>query len=159
MEKVFKTKTGFCHITKDRILLTRDGVIGKAAKIVIGNNIVRILIVYGITSVGLLYLAYESYLKKEIFTAAIFAVATLYLINGIFKSLNNSATADINRKNIKTTKFIKGISGLTRSRFEIEFTEKGKTKKRVILLPGSIAGGAIETTKAVEIMREEKLLN
>lgn len=63
-----------------------------------------------------------------------------------------------NRRDIKTTKFIKGTSGLSRSRFEIEFNEGGKIKKRLILLPGSLTGGLDETDKAVKIMKEEKLL-
>jgi hypothetical protein len=59
---------------------------------------------------------------------------------------------------LETTKFIKGTSGLSRSRFGIEFSEGGKIKKRLILLPGSLAGGREEADKAVEIMSEEKLL-
>ena len=159
MEKTFRTKTGFCHVTEDQIILTRDGVIGSVAKVTVGNNISRILIIYGLITLGLIYFAYDSCLKGDTFTTILFGLLGLYLINGIFKSLNNSATPIIDRKDIKTTKFIKGTSGLTRSRFEIEFNEYGKTKKRLILLPGSLTGGQDETEKAVEIMKEEKLLS
>jgi hypothetical protein len=159
MEKIFRTKTGFCHVTEDQIILTRDGAIGNAAKVIVGNNISRILITYGIISIVLIYLAYDSYLKGDTPITIMFGLFVLYLIYGIVKSLNNSATPIIDRKDIRTTKFIKGISGLSRSRFEIEFTEGAKIRKRLILLPGSMAGGADETDKAVEIMREEKLLD
>ena len=158
MEKTFRTKTGFCHVTADQIILTRDGVIGNVAKVTVGNNILRILIIYGLISVGLIYFAYDSYLKGNTIATILFGLLGLYLIYGVAKSLNNSATPVIDRKDIKTIKFIKGTSGLGRSRFEIEFSQGGKIKKRLILLPGSMTGGHVETDKAVEIMREEKLL-
>lgn len=159
MEKVFKTKTGFCHVTDDQIILTRDGVVGSVTKVTVGNNISRILIIYGLISLGLFYFAYDSYLKGDTITTILFGLLGLYLIYGISKSLNNSATPIIERKDIKTTKFIKGTSGLSRSRFEIEFNEGGKLKKRLILLPGSLNDGQNETEKAVEIMQDEKLLS
>jgi hypothetical protein len=52
-----------------------------------------------------------------------------------------------------------GTSGLTRPRFEIEFNDNGKIKKRLIMLPGTLAGGQNEADKAIQIMREEKLLS
>ena len=159
MEKAFRTKTGFCHLTDGKIILTRDGVIGNVAKVTVGNNISRILIIYSIISLGLFYFAYDSYLKGEKVMAVFFGLIGLYLIYGIIKSLNNPATPIIERKNISKTTFINGISGLTRSRFEIEFTEGNKTKKRLILLPGSLNNGQSETEMAIQIMKSEKLLN
>jgi hypothetical protein len=48
---------------------------------------------------------------------------------------------------------------LTRSRFEVKFEdENGKIKKRLIMLPGSLTGGKIETEKAIKLMKEERLL-
>ena len=54
-EKKFKTKTGFCHILPDKIVLTRDGVVGNMAKVMLGNNISRILIIYGLIAIALIY--------------------------------------------------------------------------------------------------------
>jgi hypothetical protein len=159
MESTFKTKTGFCHVTEDKIILTRDGVVGNVSKVVVGNNILRILIIYGLLSSGLLFFAYNNYLNGDLFATALFGLLGLYLIIGIFKSLNNSTTPVIERSDIRSLKFIKGITGVTRSRFEIEFDEAGKTKKRLILLPGSLTGGETETENAIKIMRSEKLLD
>lgn len=50
-EKTFKTKTGFCHILLDKIVLTRDGVVGNVAKVTVGKSIARILIIYGAMTV------------------------------------------------------------------------------------------------------------
>ena len=55
IEKTFKTKTGFCHILSDKIILTRDGITGNVAKVVSGNNISRILIIYSAISIFLIY--------------------------------------------------------------------------------------------------------
>ena len=88
-----------------------------------------------------------------------FGLIGVYLIYGIIKSRNNSATSIIERRDIKRVTYNPGISGLTRSRFEIEFNDNGQTKKRLILLPGTLAGEQSERNKAVQIMRDEKLLS
>jgi hypothetical protein len=158
-ERTFKTKTGFCHVTAERIILTRDGVIGNVSKVVVGNNIIRILTIYGLISAGLLYYAYDSFRNGQFLTTTFFGILALYLIYGIASSLNNSATPVIDRKDIKKVTFKKAIPGLTRSRFIVDFDENGKIKKRLIFLPGSMSGGQDETPKAIEIMTSERLLS
>ena len=158
-EYTFKTKTGFCHILPDKIVLTRDGIIGNVAKVTVGNNIVRILIIYGAITAGLFYFGLEAYKNGQLVQPILFGLIGLYLIYGIISSLNNSATPIIDRQKIKDVRFKKAFKGLTRSRFEVMFEdETGKMKKRLIMLPGSLTDGQNETDKAVEIMKEEKLL-
>lgn len=158
-EKTFKTKTGFCHIFPDKIVLTRDGVVGNVAKGTDGNNIARTLLIYGAITVGLFYFGYESFKSGQTLQPILFGLIGLYLIYGILSSLNNSATPIIDRKKIKDLKLKKAVERLTRSRFEVLFEdENGKIKKRLIMLPGSLTDGQNETEKAIEIMREEQLL-
>ena len=158
-EKTFKTKTGFCHILPDKVVLTRDGVVGNVAKVTVGNNIARILIIYGAITVGLFYFGYEAYKNGQTLQPILFGLIGLYLIYGIVSSLNNSATPIIDREKIKDVKLKKAVKGLTRSRFEVLFEdENGKIKKRLIMLPGSLTDGQNETEKAIEIMKEEQLL-
>ena len=158
-EKTFRTKTGFCHVTADKIILTRDGVIGNISKVSVGNNVSRILIIYGLLSIGLIYFAYDSFTKGDMTTTLLFGLMGLYLVYGIVKSRNNSATPIIDRKDIRSVTYNSGTSGLTRPRFEVEFNDNGQIKKRLIMLPGTLAGGQSETHKAVQIMRDEKLLS
>ena len=159
-EKTFKTKTGFCHILPNKIILTRDGIIGNVAKVTVGKNITRILIIYGGLSAFLLYSAFNSFQKGQVPISTLYLIVGLFLIYGIFASLNNSATPIIERNKIKSIKFKKATFGITRSRFEILFEEEnGKIKKRLIMLPGSISNGQNETERAIEIMKEEKLMN
>jgi hypothetical protein len=157
--KTFKTKTGYCHILADRIVLSRDGIIGNVSKIVVGNTMSKILIAYAIIAVIFIYLGIEN-LKKGGYTVAVFSLFIgLYLIYGIISSWNNSATPVIDRNTIKKVVFKKGIKGITRSRFEITFLQENKTKKRLIMLPGSFAGNEQDLNNAFKIMKEEGLLS
>ena len=158
-EKTFITKTGFCHVLPDKIVLTRDGIIGNVAKATVGNNISRVLLIYGGLSCFLIYLAYDLYLNGQIAQTIFFGLGSVYLVYNILSSLNNSATPIIDRNKIKDVKFKKAIPGLTRSRFEIKFEDDdGKIKKRLIMLPGSMSNGPSETEIAIKIMTDEKLL-
>ena len=158
-EKKFKTKTGYCHVLPDKIVLTRDGIIGNVSQTVNGNSIFRILLIYSAISIFLLYKTYSSFIKGQNLFALFFVVIAFYLIYSIIKSINNSATPIIHRDKIKEAKFIKAIPRVTRSRFEILFEdEKGKIKKRIIMLPGSLNDGENETEKAVEIMKSKKII-
>ena len=127
-EKTFRTKTGFCHVLPDRIVLTRDGIIGNVSKVVVGNTSSRILLIYGGLSIFLLYFAYDNYSKDKLFLSLMFVIIGMFLIIGIIKSLNNSATPIIERSKIQKIKFKKGITGLTRSRFEVLFLDEQRIK-------------------------------
>ena len=158
-DKTFKTKTGFCHILPDKIVLTRDGIIGNVAKVTVGNNISRILLIYGGLSIAFFYYSFTSYKNSQIFQPILYGLLGLYLIYGIINSLNNSAKPIIDRNKIREVKLKKTIVGVTRSRFEVYFEdENGKIKKRLIMLPGSMTDGQNETEKAIKIMLEEKLI-
>jgi hypothetical protein len=157
--KTFKTKTGFCHILPDKIVLTRDGIVGEVAEMTVGNTISRLLIIYGGLSIGLFYSAYDDYKNGLIGQSILFGLLAIYLVFGVVKSINNSTTPIIERQKIKEVKFKNAIFGLTRSRFEILFEdEEGRIKKRLIMLPGSLNDGQVETEKAIKILTEEKLL-
>lgn len=158
-DKRFRTKTGFCHILDDKIILTRDGVIGNLAKATVGKSVTQTLIIYGGLSLLLFYTAFNSFKIGEIGLPIFLTLIGFYLVYGIFTSLKNSATPIINRSNIKEIKFKKAILGITRTRFEVMFEdEDGQIKKRLIMLPGSLNNGANETKKAIEIMSSENLL-
>ena len=159
-EKRFKTKTGFCHILPDSIILTRDGIIGNISKAVVGKSITRVMLIYGGISAFLFYSAYDGFQRGETFSAVFFGLFGFYLVYGILTSLNNSATSSIERDKIKSVKFKKAIFGLTRARFIVVFEDENKKiKKRLIMLPGSLNNASKETEIALQIMREEKLLD
>ena len=159
-EKKFKTKTGYCFINPSYIELTRNGVKGKLAKSLFGNNINRALIIYSTIAIGLIYVAVRSYSNEKYFLSVYFGIIAMYLILSVIRSFNNSATSVIQRSSIKDVKFIKAQTGITRACFVIHFeNEKGILKKRFIFLPGSLNNGAVETDKAIVLMREEGFIN
>jgi len=157
-EKTFRTKTGYCHILPDKIVLTRDGLVGNISNLTVGNSMTRINIIYGCLSLIVLYFAFESYKNGQKVEPILLLLLGLFLIIGILRSINDSTTPIIERKSIKDVTFKKAIVGLT-SRFEVMFEDdNGKLKKRTIILPGSLRGGQDETEKAIRIMYEENLL-
>ena len=100
-EQKFKTKTGFCHILTDKIVLTRDGIVGNVAELTTGNNIYRILGIYGVMSIVLLYMAYTKIAKEDWIEFAVYFGIGVYLVYSLIKSLNLSATPIIERNKIK----------------------------------------------------------
>lgn len=158
-ENTFKTKTGFCHVEKDQIILTKDGVIENSSKDQTKNKIVRTLIFYALLSFYFLYSAFENYKKGETVFMSFSIFFAFILLVGIIKSWNNSSTSLIERNRIKKVQFIAAKKGLTRAVFEILFEDNnGKIKKRLIMLPGSLSNGQIETQKAVDIMKKEGII-
>jgi hypothetical protein len=159
-EHTFKTKTGFCHILPDTIVLTRDGVIGNIANITVGNNsIYRILTLYSMFACVHFFLATISYQSEQTISFIFFTLIGLLSVYIVLRSFNHSTTPVIERVRIKDVVFKRGFKGITRSRFEVLFEDDNrKTKKRLILLPGSLSGGQQEAEKALDMMKREKLL-
>ena len=155
-ENIFKTKTGYCHILQDKIVLTRNGVAGNVANITIGNSIARPLTIYAGISTGLILAALSSIKEGQYVPAILFLGIGIFLLLKVLKSLNYSAAPVIERKQIKNIVFKNAISGATRSYFVVHFeNNRGKIKQRLILLPGSLTNGKIETEKALQIMIAE----
>ncbi|WP_330442807.1 phosphoribosylaminoimidazolesuccinocarboxamide synthase [Flavobacterium sp. C4GT6] len=158
MDKKFKTKTGYCHVLPDNIVLTRDGVLGEISKIAVGNTMVRSMVLYSLFLVYLIYKVVTLYAIGDMVRAIFHLAIAVLLFFALLKSVNNSATPVIPRNKIKAVTF-KKATALTRAYFLIDFEdEKGKLKKRIVMLPGSMSGGYEAAEDAVKIMQEEKLI-
>jgi hypothetical protein len=158
-ELKFKTKTGFCHILTNKIVLTRDGVIGNIAELTTGNNIYRIFGIYGIMSIVLLYMAYTKLVKEEWIEFAVYCGIGIYLVFSLIKSINLSATPIIELNKIKNVEFKPAKKFLTRGYFKVDFEQNdGKIKSRLIMLTGSLNDGTNETEKAVGVMKKTGLI-
>lgn len=130
------------------------------AKVTVGNKINRILIIYGIGTIGLLYSSFLNYQKGSTEKSVLLILLAGFLLFGIIRSLNNSATSVIERKSIEEIVFKKAAPGLTRAHFIVFFkNDQRKTKKRLIILPGALASGEDEAEKALKLLQEEKLIN
>lgn len=157
-EKIFRTKTGYCHILRDRIELTRNGAIGSAAKGVSGN-ITRTLIIYVALTLFFAYKSFYLFKDGDNIRAGLYSLFVLFNIYAIARSVNNSSAPMILRSKIRSVVFNKAKPGLTRSYFEVLFEDdNGKIKKRLIMLPGSLSDGSDATKQALKIMHEEGLI-
>lgn len=162
-EKTFRTKTGFCHVLPDKIVLTRNGILGSVAAVTVGNTISRTRVIQGILTLGLFYAAFYSYQNRNLFMfhrPFLFLALAGYLIFNIVRSFKLSATPIIERAQISQVVFHEALRGLIRPYFEVFFeNEKGRIKKRLILLPGSLMDSQrAETEKALQIMKEEGII-
>lgn len=174
-ELKFKTKTGYCEIFPEKIVLTRNGAVGALADAVGGKkSIVRILVIHTISILFWLFLmgfavlaAFANLAFGQIGVAIILFVCAFFLLGfslfgivGVVSSFNNSVTPVIDRKSIQKVIFHKAIPFFTRAYFVVKFTdENGKIKNRIIMLPGSMSGGKEETQKAFGVMKQSGLLN
>ena len=158
--KKFLTKTGFCHILEDKIVFTPRGFVGIMGDLTVEGRMMRILLFFGLLTILIIYFAYVKYLENEIVWAGLFGIIGAYLIYGIIKGLNTSLHPIIDRSQIKEVKFIKAVKDLTSPSFEIKFFDvKGKTRKRIITLPYPSEKYKSNIHNAINIMREEGLLD
>lgn len=152
--RVFKTKTGTCEVTRERLVLTRSGLTGNAARGLIGNSKIRVLVLYGIVGISALVYAVIMILSENYGQAALFGLIGVYLGYNVFASLNNSATPEIERSEVENIVIHPPRPPLTRAYFVVHFLRDGKSKKRLILLPGSMSGGSNEYENALTILRD-----
>ena len=158
-EKIFRTKTGYCHILPDKIVLTRDGVIDNIPEFKSGNRIWKHLLFYLAIAVFLLISAVKGLQNGHIIPSILLIIGALFLIISVLLSLNNSAVPVIERNQIKEVKFKKSLKGITRARFEVFFEDENNyLKKRLILLPGAMFDGDNAAKEALDIMQEENLI-
>jgi hypothetical protein len=158
-ELKFLTKTGYCHVTYERLVIKREGVIGKASQGIYGSSIKRTLLIYTILTIIILALGVQSVYAKNYFTEIFLLLNVLLFIINIILSRNNSATNMIERPSVELVEAHPPHHPFTKAYFTIHFVEKGKKYKRLIMLPGSLSGGNEEYKKALAIMKQKGWYN
>jgi len=158
-EKIFSTKTGYCHISPDRIVLTRNGITGDVVNSSTGSTIKKALIIYLVISAYFFYKGFTLFAQGAIIEAVLYSFMAVFLLIVTINSRNNSAVATIQRDSIVRVSFKKAIPLITRSYFEVFFKdETGAVKKRLIMLAGSLSDGKSEAENALKIIKEEGLI-
>ena len=92
-EKVFRTKTGYCHVLPDRIRLTRSGVAGGAAQTMVGNRIGRILVIYAVIALFAAYSSWKAFQRHDLLMTFVYAGLAAILVYNVVRSWNNSAAS------------------------------------------------------------------
>jgi hypothetical protein len=154
--KIFRMKKGFCHLMPDRMVFTTNA---KVAGITNENAVsTRITTRFFLLLLSALYfyMTYSSFQDGKYYFTVFFTVFFILNVISIIQSFQYTLANVIPKSSIKNVKFTKGLQYLTRSRFDITYTDElGKEKHRLILLPGSLTGGPQATDKALELMIEE----
>ena len=151
MEYVFKTKTGTCTIKEDQIVLSREGVSDKVAQNTHGNSIRRTLIAYTIAGLIFFVLGIIEILEND-FRGWIYLVTGGLLFYTAYASRMNSGANVIDRSSIQSVRIHKPRPPFSRGYFSVFFEQDGKTRKRLIMLPGSMNEGTEEYEQAVDLM-------
>lgn len=156
----FRTKTGTCTITSESIILTREGPRGAAAQALHGRggSINRTLILYSLIGLGAVGFGFRSLMAGDTFGGVLLLAMGLYFLVNVIASRNNSAAPVIERSAIRSVTAHPPRPPATRGYFTVLFDEGGKTRKRLIILPGLVEGGGEEYKKAEAMMKIAGLL-
>jgi hypothetical protein len=146
----FRTKTGFCTLEEDRLVLTREGVRGVVAEGVVGSSVARPLIIYGLLAVLLASLGARLVLQGQHLEGGLLWAALL-LGRAVFRSRSLSATPQLALASIQRVEPVRPRPPFTRGYFVVHFTEGGVARRRLIMLPGVASGGTGEFDRACAV--------
>ena len=149
----FRTKTGRCIITEDAIELERSGLRGRLASLLFGDNLRRHLVPFKVAGVLLLFCgAGLLFSNRQGIAIYLLILGAICLLN-VRLSRNLSVASFIKRDAIFKIEPHEPKAGLARGYFVVYYKDNGQEKKRLIILPGSIEGGAIEYQLALATFR------
>jgi hypothetical protein len=151
-EYKFRTKTGFCIINAERIILKREGIDGQIADRVYGHSISHALSIYSVTGIAAIAVGIWLLLDKNYFTGGFCCVVGVLFILNVIASRNNSAANIIERSTVISVKAHPPHPPFTRPYFIVNFLEDGKKRRRIIYLPGVMFGEKEEYRLASELM-------
>ncbi len=154
----FRTKTGTCIVTEDRIVLTREGMRGAAAQAVIGRAVVRPLIIYGVLAAILAFNGIRSILDEQVVMGGLLCLGSLFLVQGVVRSRGLSAVPEVPLSSVQRVEPRPPRPPLTRGYFVVHFLENDRPRKRLIILPGSLSSSSREFAKAVRVFEASGLL-
>jgi len=158
-ENRFKTKTGYCRILSDKLVLSYWGTLeGDQPFVRTRRKYVGRLAVYGLISFWALKNSLNDYYNQDWLPMTFSGLIGGILLLGIIQILRYSPTPVIERTSIRSLKFIPARKFISRAYFKVEFEHQGKMAKRLIMLPGSLSNGPSETENALKVMKKAGLI-
>lgn len=155
----FRTKTGFCHVLPDQLLFTKSNLPDKrlvknTSWQIIVSQVARVVF---ILLIGLL--SWAEFRNGNFGMGLLMALAVVFFLFMLQQSWNDSSTSVIASNRIQHIR-LRETSGLgKRSYFEVYFAnENDKRKRRLILMPGTLDDGEVETERAISIFRSAGLM-
>ena len=154
----FRTKTGVCTIAPDRLVLSRIGKRGALAEMLVGRSVRRVLWIYSLVAIALAYLAVNSFRNGDTAVALGLALISAVLIRGVLRSKNVSAVSEILIATVRDVEAHPPRAPLVRGYFVVTFEHLAGTSRRLIILPGTLSGGAAEYERATTLLRAAGML-
>ena len=153
--KRFKMKVGYCYLYPDKIILARSGNVEDIDYKKEESRLWKQLLFYAIIAFLFIRQAMHSFEITPVLSLPLGAFG-IFFGWSVLTGLNGSSAALIERKQIRSVTFSRGIPRLTRAHFKVCFEDKnGRIKNRFIFLPGSLNDGGEAMRVALEMMREE----
>ena len=149
----FRTKTGECHVTPDRLSLLRTGPRGKLADTVQGRSRARTVGLYAVFVVCMAVLATSAWRADRPVAALMWFGYAAWVVVALARSRDFSVATEIPRPATTRIDVVRGWKGLTRDRLVVHFTDDGRPARRFILLSGVLQGGS-ELDRAVTALRD-----
>lgn len=118
----------------------------------------RVLIVYLGLAAGFAFSGVRSIFDGQVVMGGLLCLFSLYLVQGVFRSRGLSAASEVLRASVQHVDVHRPRPPLTRGYFVVHFVENGEPRKRLIMLPGSLAGGRSEFEKAIRVLKTAGLL-
>jgi hypothetical protein len=152
-EYTFNTKTGTCTVSPTRLVLTRQGEVGQAARFMYGKSVRRGLAIYSVLGAVTLVYGVWQLINQSYLVGALFCLIGAYLFWNVIASWNNSSINLIERSAVQSVEVQPPKARLSSGYFIIHFVHNGKKRKRLVMLPGAAYGGAEEYPGALAAMK------
>lgn len=137
----FRTKTGTCTLTDDRLLIERSGARGAFSAVVV----LAIYTLFSLFLVGFgVWLLYRGSWAMGIANLLLAGLLT----RGVLRGRGFSAAPEVPLAAIERIESHPPLPGIKRGHFVVHFQQDGAPCKRIIILPGILENGGEEFKKA-----------
>lgn len=145
----FRTKTGVCRVSPDKLVLERTGVRGQAAQTLHGDSKTRTWLVYLVIVAVMAHTAWSALRAGDTALASVWAALAGWIVVSLARTRDFSMVNELSRTRMERVEFVRGIAGLTRDRVVVHFRDDaGKQARRFIIMPGALQQGRGELERA-----------
>jgi hypothetical protein len=158
-EFTFKTKTGECRVSAEKLTLTRHDIGTKSDRENTNDPIYSYLLLYCLGGIAAMIYSVLQIVKHVYVSGAFFFVIGILLFWNVIASRKNSGLNLIHRNVVESVSVRPPRPPWTRGYFIIRFLHNGKLRHRLVMLPGSLSGGKEEFPRAVSALKAAGWLN
>lgn len=150
-------KTGFCHITPDKIYLTNSQEFNETDLIKVESSSTLQKLAYA--TLGFMFLMYYILLfsNENYIMGSFFLLISVIFFFSLWKGYTITLEPVINRADIQEIKFNKELPLFASPQIVIHFKKNGKILKNILVLPNNPDPMSKKLPEAIEILKKEGL--